>query len=514
MPTATHENSKRIAKNTLMLYFRMFLSMAISLYTSRVVLATLGVDNYGIYNVVGGVVALFSSISGTLSGAITRFITYALGRGDKDKLKTIFCTSVNIQLLMALVVFVLMESVGVWFLNYKMNIPEGRIYAANWVLQCSILTFMINLVSVPYNATIIAHEKMSAFAYISVLEVSLKLAVVFLIMYSPYDKLIVYAILLMLVALLIRMVYGIYCRRHFEEAKYKMVWDKSIFKEMLSFSGWAFIGNSAFILNTQGVNILINLYFGVALNAVRGLAVHVDSALRGLSLNFTMALNPQITKQYASGNLEYMFKLINQGTKFSVFIMCFYFIPLELETETVLEIWLKNVPEYTVIFMRLVLLSSLVVIIGNELSFAILATGRIKKYEIAITCVSSLTFFLTLIVYELGAPASATYIIYCTVYMLIISVRLIFLKSLINFPIRSFIKDTMIPIVVVMAVSFSLPTIIVHLMPSSILRFIVVTIVAIIVHAVSSYIFGLTKSERVFVLGYINKLVKKFRNEG
>ena len=272
-------NNKRIAKNTLLLYFRTFLLMAITLYTSRVVLATLGVDDYGIYNVVGGFVAMFSVISGALSSAISRFITFELGHGDKDKLSRIFSTSVNIQILLGILILILGETVGIWFLNNRMNIPIERMTAANWVLQCSLISFTINLISVPYNAAIIAHEKMKAFAYVSILEAVLKLAIVYLLLVSDTDKLILYAILHVFVALSIRLVYGIYCNRNFSECRYHLVYDKSLLKEMSGFAGWNFLTNGAYILNTQGVNLLINIFFGVAINAARGIVAQIDSAI-------------------------------------------------------------------------------------------------------------------------------------------------------------------------------------------------------------------------------------------
>lgn len=258
--TDTSQNNKRIAKNTLLLYIRTIFVMLVTLYTSRVILNTLGVSDFGIYNVVGGVVAMFSVISGSLSTSISRFITYELGHGDINKLKRIFSTSVNIQIGISLVVLILAEIFGVWFLNTKMNIPTDRLTAANWVLQCSLISFIINLISVPYNACIIAHERMSAFAYISILETVLKLAIVYMLLISPYDKLVTYAILLVFVSLIIRLIYGWYCNRNFSESHYKFVYDKQLIKEMTGFAGWSFFGNGAYMLNVQGIDMLINVF--------------------------------------------------------------------------------------------------------------------------------------------------------------------------------------------------------------------------------------------------------------
>lgn len=469
-------------------------------------------DDYGIYNVVGGVVAMFSVLSGSLSSAISRFITFELGRGDQNKLKVIFSTSVSIQIVLALGIWVIAEIAGVWFLNSQMNIPQERIVAANWVLQCSIITFMINLISVPYNATIIAHEKMSAFAYISILEVSLKLIVAYLLYVSSYDKLVVYAILLMLVALLIRLVYGVYCKRHFEEARYRIMWRKDIFKEMLGFAGWNFFGNTCYLVNTQGVNMLINIYFGVAMNAARGIAVQVDGAILGFVGNFMTAVQPQITKSYASSDLPYMFKLIMKSTKFSFFIMCFIMIPFFLETETILGIWLKEVPDYSVILLRLVLISSIVNSIGNILYIAIIATGNIKKYQVIVTLVGLLVFFLTWGAYTLGAHVGITYIIFAVIYSILNVIRLRFLRSMMNFPILSYYKEAVLPILLVGCTSIVLPLILVQLMSPTIVRFVLVTLVSILSTAVCSYFIGLTKGEKQMVVEKTGNLINKFVN--
>ena len=272
-------NNKRIAKNTLLLYIRMLFLMLVSLYTSRVILNALGVEDYGIYNVVGGVVTMFSMLSGSLSAAISRFITFELGTGDIEKLKKVFSASVTIQFGISLVFVVVAETIGIWFLNNKMEIPEGRLIAANWCLQFSIMTFVINLLCVPYNASIIAHEKMSAFAYISILDAVGKLVVAWCIALSPVDKLIFYGFLMALIAWIIQFIYSLYCKRHFVECSYKFIYDNDLLKQMFSFAGWNFFGAGSWQLMNQGVNLLLNIYFGVTLNAARGIATQVDHAV-------------------------------------------------------------------------------------------------------------------------------------------------------------------------------------------------------------------------------------------
>lgn len=313
------QKNKRIAKNTLLLYVRMLFSMLISLYTSRVILQTLGVKDYGIYNVVGGVVTMFSILSGSLSAAISRFITYELGKGDTKKLSTIFSSVVNIQIGLSLIIVLLAETIGLWFLNVKMNIPADRMYASNWVYQLSILTFVLGLISVPYSAVIVAYERMSTFAYIGIFETTAKLVVVYMLLLFTCDKLILFATLMAMIALIIRFIYGVYCKRHFEECNYKFVYDNTLFKKMFSFAGWNFLGAGSALLMSQGVNILMNMFFGVTLNVARGIANQVDNAVQQFVNNFTTAINPQITKSYATDNLSYMHQLVSVGSKYSFF---------------------------------------------------------------------------------------------------------------------------------------------------------------------------------------------------
>ena len=321
-------NNRRIAKNTLLLTFRMLILLLISLYTSRVTLNQLGIEDYGIYNVVGGLVAMFTILSSSLSAAISRFITFELGRGDNGNVNKVFSASVTIQILISFLLVILIECIGVWFLNTKMNIPDIRMNAANWVLQFSTLTLVVNLVSVPYNACIIAHERMSAFAYVSIAEVLLKLLNAFLITVAPFDKLVFYALLGVLTSLIIRMIYGIYCNRNFSECHYKFQMDKGLLRQMFGFAGWNFIGASSTIIREHGCNILINLFFGPAINAARGIASQVYVTVNGCVMNYTTALNPQITKSYASGERDYMMTLIYRGARFSFYLLLFLALPV------------------------------------------------------------------------------------------------------------------------------------------------------------------------------------------
>lgn len=500
--------TKRIAKNTLFLYCQTLVILVVSLFTSRVILNVLGVEDYGTYNVVGGVVAMFTAISGALSSAISRFITFELGKGDKKRLSVVFSSSVTIQIGISLIVLLIGEIVGVWFLNYQMNIPAERLYAANWVLQCSLFTFCVNLISVPYNACIIAHEKMDVFAYIGIFEASLKLGVCYLIMLSPWDKLISYAALLVCVSLIIRLTYGVYCHRHFAESHYKLVYEHQLLKEMTGFAGWNFFTNSAYIFNTQGVNILINIFFGVTVNAARGIATQVDHAIMHLVNSFTTALNPQITKNYAAGNREAMVSLVCQGAKFSYMLLLLLALPIMMETDYVLRLWLKIVPDHAVNFVRLAIMASLVNIIGKTGYTATLATGTIRRYVLWVTSVGCLVFPITWLVFYLGAPSEATYIVFIVVYIAVEGTRLWIMKGLLDFPVSKFILEVVVRIFLVTIASVPFPLLIVNLLHPSLYRAIITIIVSVISTMLCIYWLGLTRNERQFITTYVKKRIK------
>ena len=510
MSNTSSNNNTRIAKNTLLLYVRMLFTMTVSLFTSRVILNTLGVEDYGIYNVVGGIVTMFSVLSGSLSASISRFITFELGKGNFERLKTIFSTGVNIQIGMSVLIIAIAEVVGIWFLNTKMNIPPERMLAANWVFQCAIFTFVLNLLSVPYNAAIIAHEKMSAFAYISVIEVTLKLIIVYMLLISPFDRLETYAVLLLLVGATIRFIYGYYCKRHFEECTYHFVIDKPILKEMTGFAGWNFLGNGAYMLNTQGVNILMNLYFGVAVNAARGIATQVDATLKQFVNNFTTAVNPQITKSYAQGDFDYMHKLVCRSAKFSAFLMMFFAIPIILETQSILTIWLKTVPEYAAVFLQLIIISSFVdTVLANSLVTSMFATGDIKRYQVIVTTVGCLVFPFSWIAFKLGYPPEISYILYFIIYTILLGVRLYLLKDMVKLPFMMFVRDVLYRVISVMGISFMIPMVIRFSMQEGWKRLVLLCLVSTIVTAIVEFRIGLTKDERAFIYNKVKEIAKK-----
>lgn len=511
MSIDSSQNNKRIAKNTLLLYVRMLFLMVVSLFTSRVILNTLGVEDFGIYNVVGGIVAMFTIISGSLTSAISRFLTFELGKGDKEKLKTIFSTSVNIQLGLSAIIILIGEIVGIWFLNNQMNIPAERMMAANYILQCSLGIFVLNLLSVPYNASIIAHEKMGAYAYISILDIVLKLAVAYAIMLSPVDRLISYGVLLLAESIIIRLIYGLYSKRNFEECTYHLIYDKAVLKKMVSFAGWNFLGVTAGTLNTQGVNILMNVYFGVAVNAARGIAVQASAAISQFVQSFTTAVNPQITKSYAAGDMTYMHTLVCQSSKFSAYLFLLMAIPLSVETSEIFEIWLKNPPEYAVLFFRLSLLGTLMdSVLSNSLMTAIFATGDIKKYQVYVTICGGMVFPLTWLAYLMGASPDSTYIIYFIIYCVVLYVRLHVIQQKVHLQIKEYARRVLVKFIPVAVLSYLVPISIAYLMPASFGRILITTIVSVVITCAIIYSIGLTIGERNMVMSKAKKITNKY----
>jgi O-antigen/teichoic acid export membrane protein len=498
-------NNKRIVKNTLLLYFRMLLLMLISLYTSRVILNALGVEDYGIYNVVGGVVAMFSLLSGSIRSAISRFITFELGTGNAERLKKVFSCSVTIQIGLALIIILIAETVGLWFLNYKMVIPDGRMQAANWCFQISIITFAVHLISAPFNATIIAHEKMSAFAYISILEATGKLLVAWSIAFSPIDRLVFYASMLALIACFICFLYAWYCKRHFEECTYRFIYDHSLLKQMFSFAGWNFMGTGSYLLMTQGVNILMNVYFGVVVNAARGIATQVDHAVMAFVENFTTALNPQITKSYASDQREYMFTLMFKGAKLSYFLLLLFAVPLLCETDVILHLWLKTVPDYAVAFVRLTLIISMIHSVSLTMITAMYATGKIKKYQIIVGGAGMLVFPLAWLLFVIGLSPESAYICNIAVYILQLCLRIYLLHDMVGMSVYRYMHEVLLKVTMTSLIAFSFPLIVCYVLEDSYTRFSLVLLVGAIFTVSSIYFVGLNNDERQFVVSQIRK---------
>lgn len=500
MDNSNNKNTRRIARNTLLLYVRMLLLMVISLYTSRIVLNSLGIDDYGIYNVVGGVVAMFSIVSGSLSASISRYITYELGKRSKESIHRVFCTSVNVQFILIGVVLFLMETIGVWFLNHKMIIPPQSIVAANWVFQFSIITFCFNLWSVPYNATIIAHEKMSAFAYISIFDAVAKLIIAFAITIIPKDRLIYYGLLVLIVSIIQRFLYTLYCRKNFEECKYEFYVDMSTTKEMFGFAGWNFIGASAVVLRDQGGNILLNLFFGPVVNAARGIAMSVNSAVYGFVSNFMVALNPQITKSYASDNHDYMFSLAFQGARLSFYILLILALPIIMTTPFLLHLWLGIVPEHASNFVRLVLIFTMSESLASPLITIMLATGNIRNYQILVGGIQLMNLPLCYLGLKLGLPPETVFVVAIFTSVLSEFARLIMLNKMVGLPIREFLDKVYFNVIAVALLSAIVPILVsMQYQNLDLISFVWICLISISCTVVTIYFVGCDKNDRLVI---------------
>lgn len=505
-------NNKRIAKNTLLLYVRMLFLMLVSLYTSRVILNALGVEDYGIYNVVGGVVTMFSMLSGSLSAAISRFITFELGTGDENKLKKVFSSSVTIQAGIALIIILIAETLGLWFLNEKMVIPANRMAAANWCFQFSIITFAINLISVPYNAAIIAHEKMSAFAYISIMEALGKLTIAWLIVINPIDRLIFFGGMVAILAIIIRFIYGWYCKRHFEECTYHFIYDHDMLKQMFGFAGWNFIGTSSAVLRNSGSDIILNIFFGPTVNAARGIAVKMDTVITQFVTNFMTALNPQITKSYASGDREYMFKLIFQGARYSYYILLLLALPVILNTHYILVLWLKLVPEHTVFFVQLILILGMSECISSPLITAMLATGKIRNYQIVVGGLQMLNLPIAYLCLYLGTIPESVVMVAIVISQCCLAARLYMLKGMIGLKVLQYLRKVYINVIIVTLMAAIVPMLLAYRLSEGLLPFVTISAVAVISTLLSAFYAGCSKSEREFItMKVVQQYNKVFR---
>ena len=505
---AHSENSKRIVKNTLMLYVRMLVLMLIGFYTSRVVLGALGETDYGVYNVVGGVVAMFTVISGALNSAISRFITFELGKGSEAQLNKVYSTAVLIQAAIALIVASIAEPVGVWFINNEMTIAPERIPAATWVLHFSVFSFVVNLISVPQMASITAHERMSAYAYIGLLDGFLRLMVALLILRSPFDRLVSYAALMAVVVLIVRLAYGIYCRRNFEECRFRPVFDSKLVKEMFSFAGWNFIGVSSGVLRDHGGNILVNLFFGPAMNAARGVAMQLFTALQGFVTNFMTAVNPQITKSYAAGDHDYLFALVRKSSRMSFYLLFVIALPVLFNTEYLLGIWLKEVPQGAVLFAQLFLIFALSESLSNPMITAMLATGRIRNYQLIVGGIQLLNVPVSYIILKAGASAQSTVVVAIILSQICFFVRLYLLKRETGYGALEHIKKVYLNVLLVAAAAVALPFALAGFMPGGFSGFLISATTAVVSAGLSVLCVGCTKDERQDIYSYLRKLIK------
>lgn len=504
----TDSNNKRIAKNTAFLYLRMLFSLVVSLFTARIVLKTLGVEDYGLNNVVGGVIGLFSIVSAVLNSATSRFLTIELGKNNEKAMRKIYKNSMSLYAILCLVIFILEETIGLYIVNNTLSIPEDRLLACNVLYQTVVVSSILNLFIVPANSLLIAYEKMDIYAYFGIGETLARLLVVFFIVISPLDKLISCALLNLSVFAISSILKLIYCCRTFTNVySNKMEWDKNLIGSMVSFSFWNLIGSAAYVLRIQGVNILINIFFGPIVNAANAIAYQINTAVGGFVTNFSTAVNPQITKTYASTQYVEMRNLIFRAGKFTFYLLMLSCYPILFETDFILQIWLgNNIPEYTVIMTRLVLIISMVETFTYSIGCAVNATGQIKYYQLVICSTMLLIFPLAWLSFKLGFPPYYGLVIYLFTSIIALLLRFHFMKVLLGISPIEYTKKVYFPTILVGSLGLILPIIIYLNMESGWARFIIVCITAEISNIILIWVLGLDKSEKSFITSLLRKI--------
>lgn len=493
--------NKVIAKNAIALYARMFLTMIVGLYTSRVVLATLGVEDFGIYGVVGSITAMMVFLNSAMSAATSRFLTFELGRGDEAQLKKTFSTAIIAHICIALIIFVIGETVGLWFLYNKLVIPAERMAAATWVYQLSIFGTMLTIMQVPYNASIIAHEKMNIYAYVEILNVLLKLAIVYLLTIGDFDKLILYAWLHIAVIIIIIIVYRIYCVRHFKECNFKWTFDKKLLKSLLTFSGWDLYGHMAFTFRQQGSNFLINMFCGVAINAACGLASTIQGIVLGFSSNIVTAFRPQIIKQYAIGDFSRMNSLISMGTRFSAVLIIMVSLPIILKAEPIINLWLGQVPQGAVFMTIALLCLNIVNTISYVVVIGIQASGKIARNSVACGTLYFLCLPIMYFLLYLGFGYESTYLVLLISGLFVLSIYIYNLKHCVpQFKLRIFLIKSLVPIFMLLALSSLILYVLSRIFNNGLLQLILFFIVSIIIVGGISIVLVFNRKERDFAL--------------
>lgn len=505
------ENNKRIAKNTLLLYVRMLLIMFVTLFTSRIVLDKLGITDFGIYNVVGGIVAMLGFLSSSMANAVQRYLSYAIGKNDNKEVNRIFSISLLVHIGIAIVVFIIVEVVGVWYLNYMMNIPKERLDAANWVLQCSILTTIFTIIQVPYNAIIIAKEQMGIYAYLSIIEVILKLSIVYLLSICQFDRLKLYSVFIMIITIGILLLYRSYCIKKYQESHFHYTKDWPLFRQLIGFASWNMLGELAWVFTGQGVNIILNVFYGPAINAARGLAEQVNGAVTRFVSNFQVAVNPQLIKSYASDQLDEMKTLLYRSTRISYYLLLVLSLPLIINMEFILKLWLKEVPVYTTEFCQLILIASLISTISNLLAQVVRAYGRIRNYQVIVSICLFFNFPLSYIVLKFGASPLSTLYISIIIYILLIYIRVYLIKNIIHIRFCQFAYNVLIPIIYVSGISAIIPILYTLYVgrTESLSGLIISSLICFLSVCATAFFLGMNSNERI----YIKSIIIKLRNK-
>lgn len=502
-------NNKRIAKNTILLYVRMLVTMVVGLFTSRVILDSLGIEDYGIYNVVGGFVAMFGIVRSGLVTSTNRFIAIELGKNDEKALRKTFSTCVIIYMFLAVLVVVIAEGLGVWFVNNKLNIPPDRLVAAHWCFQLSLLVLVLTFLSFPYNSLIIAHEKMSVFAYITIWDVIAKLAIAYTLYVTSSDRLIVYSTLLAFVTATTPFLYWLYCKRHYDESKIVWTIDWKRIKEIYSFTGWAMMGGFANMGYTQGVNILLGMFFQPAVNAARGVAVQVQGVVNNFIINFQIAIDPQITKSYARGDVKYMKDLVCSSGKYSCYLLLFLSLPVILEAETLFGLWLVEVPEYTVDFFRLIIVATIIDAVMNPSVKAIFATGNIRRYQVLANGTMLLVVPISYIALLFGCNPYSVFIVHILIACVVLLIKILITERIVGLNRWFFFRGVIVPVIVVTITGSILPLVLVLAVPPSLYRLVLVGMTSILCVLCSVYYLGMSNTERVMIKNKLNSYIKK-----
>lgn len=500
-------SNRRIARNTMMLYIRTFITILVSLYTSRVVLEVLGVEDYGIYNIVGGVVVLFSFITAAMTSATQRFINFELGQKSGGNVGRIFSMSMTTHIIIAVLLLLLAETVGLWFVATKINIPAERMEVVHWVYQFSVLATCVSIVRVPYNASIIAYERMGFYAYMSILECGLKLGIVYLLLITDYDKLFLYSLLMLLVIIIVTFLYKVYCNRKFSVTRYHFFWDSILFKQLISFSGWSLLGGAANVGATQGINVLLNIFYGVVVNAAMGVASQVMAAINSFVINFQVAFNPQIVKLYASGNHDSFHNLIFQTSRFSFYLAMLVVLPFIICAQPIMSLWLEEVPQYAVEFTQLLLIFVLIDALSGPLWMAGSATGRIKWFMIVTSGIRFLNLPLVYIALKLGYDPPVAIAIKVVINFATHLSRIFLLKRMIGLNVRHYLVNVMLRCIVVALIASPLP-ILVYMNTNGYTALVLTILVSVVIQIITVYAVGMTKNEKNLVKGYLFNKIK------
>ena len=481
--------------------------MGVSLYTVRIVLDTLGVIDYGLYNVIGGIVTMFSFLSGTMASASQRYFAFELGRKNYDQLKKTFSMTMTLYIIIGVLILIFSETIGLWFLNHKMIIPSERMEAARWVYQFSILSFMLTMFTTPYYASIIAHEKMNVYAFVSIIEVILKLLIVYLLVLFSIDKLKLYSVLIFATTTIVTLIYRNYCKRTFKECHYSFFWNPSLYKEIITYSGWNLIGGIAWVLKNQGGNIILNIFFGPAVNAARGIAFQISASINQFVQNFMTATNPQIIKYYATNQKQEMFKLVFQSSKFSFFLLFIISMPILLETEYILTLWLKDIPVFVIMFTRLIVISALIESLSYPLRTAVQASGNVKKYQVIVGGVLLLNLPVSYVFLKVGYPPQTVFFVAIIIETILFFLRLVILKELIGLPIVRFFSEVIAKIILISILAYIIPVIVHINIETGILSFFLTSFTGIIISGITIYLFGISKGERLLLINLIKRKI-------